>query len=355
MIFSPLQSKLMRLGRPGVAACEVATRNWIVSPQEESESPSAVYLADELSRITGYSAHSSAVQELARLQPHTTVRRATIASRIDDAVMCGGNLYAGGYKCRMRNDRRLFARVSTEIEDGGVPCSTWLGGLYFGHWLAEDTASKLLCEPFGTATEVDFVQTPHQAGYNALFGIHRHVLPDVCRVRRLTIVDSDLASSYLDAGWRRMTAAIEAAYPAPPHIGCMLLRGGSGQKRLLLNEGEVAGRLRSMGFRVVDPSKATLAEILSATSGARIVVGVEGSQMAHGFHCLREHGAMLVLQPPDRFGCIDKDRCDRKGALYAFSVGHAETGGFRIDMDSLQRVLDMLIATLRSRSAVGLN
>lgn len=353
MIFSPAYGKLLRSLRPQPVAA-VATQSWTIAPAEETASPAAIYFEEELARVTGYSAHSSSYQELGRLTPHTTSTRATMAYEFKNVMLCGGNLYAGPYKYLMRDKRQALALISQEVADGGVPCSSWLGGMYFGHWLADDTALKLLAEPFGQPTEIDFQQTDHQRDYNDLFEIDRQVLPDACAIRKITIVDSELFSSFRDQGWAKMTARVRARYPAKPHIGCMLLRGASGLKRVLVNESEVAERLRSLGFRVIDPAHSTLDEILSAVSGSRIIVGVEGSQLSHGFFGIGEGDAMLVLQPPNRFGCIDKERCDRRGIRYAFSIGYPEPEGFRIDLDSLMRVLARVIVELRPYSAAGL-
>ena len=44
------------------------------------------------------------------------------------------------------------------------------------------------------------------------------------------------------------------------------------------------------GFRIIDPSKTDVRTIAAACAGARAVVGIEGSHLAHGARQLRAGG-----------------------------------------------------------------
>ncbi|MNO01398.1 hypothetical protein D3C81_2215260 [compost metagenome] len=83
---------------------------------------------------------------------------------------------------------------------------------------------------------------------------------------------------------------------------------------------------------------------MAACAGARIVAGVEGSQLVHGVNVLREGGTILTLQPPNRFVSYYKYLADRDGQHFAFAVGQPEGDGFIIDRDELDRTLDLLPA-----------
>jgi hypothetical protein len=350
-LHSPIASKLQRiLLRRGTLA-DVAEQAWNLAPADAKEAPAAIYLPDELERVTGFPALTSREYEMARIRPRTLVQPASRAYRLKNVVFSGGDLYKGPYKYLIRGSRRrLLARIPTAIDDGGVLASTWLGGQFFGHWLAEDVPLKIMASDLGEATEIDFPQTAHQKAYSALFGIKRRTLPDFGSIGQLIVIDTELYSNFRNTGWSRMAAAIDAKFKTPPHLGCMLLRGPSGNmKRLLVNEQEVAERLQALGFKIIDPQAASLDEVLALASNSKIAAGVEGSQLGHGFHCLHPHGAMLVFMPPYHFGCAYKDRCDRRDNLYAFSVGHQTAEGFRVDLDSVERVFDLVVRELRRR------
>ena len=351
-LYAPPLNKLRRFVRPITSATDVATRTWEISPREEATTRAAIHLPEELDRITGISAHSNPDYEFARLRPRTLRFAPTNLCELRDVIISNGDVFRRSFKRMVRGHgpRRLLTRIDAEVADAGIFCSTWLGFRYFGHWLAEDFADKIQSAEFGESSELEQARTPHQAGYDAMFGMARRTVPPFCRLRKVMLIESDLGSRFRVDGWHRITRRIRERYPAAPHIGCMLMRGSSGEKRLLVNEAEIADSLRKLGFRIVHPETMTLDALLREVSGSRIVVGVEGSQLSHGFHCLSAPGAMVVLQPPNRFGCTDKDRCDRKGLLYAFTIGLPADGGFRIELSSLQNILDKVSAEL-DRSA----
>ena len=130
----------------------------------------------------------------------------------------------------------------------------------------------------------------------------------------------------------------------------MLMRGWSGKKRVLVNEAEIADSLRKLGFRIVHPETMTLDALLREVSGSRIVVGVEESRVRMASTACPHRARWWSCSHPNRFGCTDKDRCDRKGLLYAFTIGLPADGGFRIELSSLQNILDKVSAEL-DRSA----
>jgi capsular polysaccharide biosynthesis protein len=119
-----------------------------------------------------------------------------------------------------------------------------------------------------------------------------------------------------------------------------LHRGSSGTKRRLVNEAAIEDLLARDGFVVINPEKQTAAEIVQACAGARIVVGVEGSQLIHGFMALQKGGAIVALMPPFRFFNHFKDLTDCIGLRYGMKVGSAADDGFHIDPNELRSLLD---------------
>ena len=91
---------------------------------------------------------------------------------------------------------------------------------------------------------------------------------------------------------------------------------------------------------VVDPDTMSAQEIARISNGARLVVGLEGSHLAHSIYPIADAGTLLVLQPPLRFNNVYKDLSDAMGLNYAFLVGEPAAGGFTVDLDRLGRLLD---------------
>ncbi|MNZ40342.1 hypothetical protein D3C78_578560 [compost metagenome] len=126
------------------------------------------------------------------------------------------------------------------------------------------------------------------------------------------------------------------------HPGVFILRGGDGDLRLLRNEIAIAEHLhKTRGFRILDPLRTDVPTIVATCAGARVVMGVEGSQLVHGVNVLQPGGALLVLQPPNRFVSYYKFLTDRDNQHFGFVVGTPEGDGFKIDIEEVERTLDL--------------
>jgi capsular polysaccharide biosynthesis protein len=108
------------------------------------------------------------------------------------------------------------------------------------------------------------------------------------------------------------------------------------------NEVAMAEYLRERrGFRIVDVTRDDVPTIVAACAGARIIAGIEGSQIVHGLMVLERGSAVLTLQPPNRFCSVIKRTTDMAGMNYGFVVGQQNAGGFLVDPAEVERTLDL--------------
>jgi capsular polysaccharide biosynthesis protein len=129
----------------------------------------------------------------------------------------------------------------------------------------------------------------------------------------------------------------------------MLHRGRTGAHRVLANEEELEAMLAKRGFEIVDPAKSTALEIAEACAGARIALGVEGSQLTHAFLAMADRAAIVAMIPPYRYINHYKDLTDCIGTMrYGSTTGTAVEDGFRIDPDELLHLLDRVETALDS-------
>jgi capsular polysaccharide biosynthesis protein len=143
--------------------------------------------------------------------------------------------------------------------------------------------------------------------------------------------------------FRKMSEKLASRVDAKPHPGVFILRGKTGERRLMRNELELAEHMQKRrGFRVLDPTKADVPTLVKTCAGARTVMGVEGSGLMHGILMLPPGGSVLALQPPNRFVGLYKHLTDRDHQHFGFVVGKADGGDFRIDPDEVERTLDLL-------------
>ena len=165
---------------------------------------------------------------------------------------------------------------------------------------------------------------------------------------RIIVLEDHAQNRYKRERYERLRNTVRARFPSSRGGRVMLLRGAAGVRRVLANEDEVAEVVRGRGFQILDPLRASVAQLLEACIDAEIVLGVEGSQLANGILWIAEGGALVTLQPPNRFDLILKGHCDCLGVSYAFVVGTAANAtDFSIDTSTLERLLDRLEQPLR--------
>ncbi len=340
--YPALRSALLRrvFGRPSHYAtlCE---RSWAISPVESRTERPAIFLEEDLQRIGAAQEETTMEIEMTRIRGGTREHAETRAYLIKDVHLLCGRLYKGAMSHRISQ----LEEHAPAAEDVAMPAaalsSTFMGSKYFGHWLRDDASLTLAAEGLGPTIEVARQPYSHEAGYREMLG-----LPDnlVSRGRfgELILLDDWSQNAYKRRRYQELRARFRRAMPAEGAQRIYLKRGQAVGKRGrdLVNADAIEASLVAQGFTVVNPDKMSAREIAQAISGAKLIVGLEGSHMAHSIYPIADDGALVVLQPPMRFNNIYKDLSDALGLHYGFVVGLPAEGGFSIEPERLQRVLD---------------
>jgi len=323
---------------------DVASKVVEVHPPSEFHSPQAVFNPADLAKITGVGMGTTMDIEMARIEASVSKHQGTYACELRDVVLMDGALYKPRFKWGISYRDKLVghAGLIESIDDAGVLAHSWLGSRYFGHWIRDDMPLAMLATTLGKPVGIERPLTAQQHGYARHFGVDVAVLPQRAHLGKITVLSDAYYNEGKIARWRAMRDKVAICATGKRYKGVMLLRGGTGEARMLLNEQEIADRLEALGFYVVNPAKVDLDTFLANAAGAEVVVGVEGSQLANGFVCMKDGGSMLVLQPPFRFNNIYKDVCDAMQVKYGFVVGDAKDGGFTIDPGAVEDMLAQL-------------
>lgn len=321
-----------------------AVERWTVSPASLRHVRPARFLPGQLDRIQGTEFSS----------PDTVVQvfrggfdfedDATLGLRLRDVDLVEGILYsAGGERhLRPRQRRRLGYRVPETVVSGAL-YETWIGNKWFGSWLMEDCVSYELARQQGRPlTTRPQPQRGHAVDYEARLGMAPGRVQDV-HFDELILFADEANNEGKRQRAEQMRQRLVAGSPGTPHPGVFLLRGDAGDRRLLLNEREIAEALaHRRGFTVMDPLQHSVAEIIDACAGARVVAGVEGSQLVHGLITMPPDATLLVIQPPHRVVSTLKLATDRQGQTYAFVIGSGGKEEFSVSLDEVERTLDLL-------------
>ncbi|WP_296229753.1 glycosyltransferase 61 family protein [Pseudomonas sp. UBA4617] len=339
-----------RLGRHGVTDLRsIAARSWEIAPGELTVSPPAFYLPGQLERVTGWEGKRfyPYVHPGPTMQGGISVQQApTRGYLIKDVWLVEGALYKGRACHWLSLKPRPFPTISVdyEVDRAAIYC-TQNGNTWFGTWIAEDCPTyALACNegvPVTTAPSARFPLYAQAPAYEDWLEMKPLRLRSAY-FRELVLFDDQGNNRSRHVRYRAMGDKLLAHVAHAPHPGVFLLRGGDGDLRLLRNELALAEHLRATrGFRIVDPLKSDVPDIVAACAGARVVIGVEGSQLVHGLNVLQPGGCLLTLQPPNRFVSYYKYLTDRDDQHFGFVVGTPEGNGFTVDIGEVERTLDL--------------
>jgi len=334
-----------KLRRGSVQSIEhAATRTWELAPGVTRIRPRAYFLPGQLERVTGWvftDRHPRHEMEGGVEEHHGP----TLAAQLDDAWLIDGVLYKGAAVAHLRPRTSRWPQLSIdrELDCAAIYC-TPQGNRWFGSWLIDDCARYELARREGVAVTTDQPISAHMRQYEAMLDMRPLRLKNAF-IRRAVLFDDSGQNADKHLRFRRLRERLVARGEPPVHPGVFLMRGTAGDRRVLRNEQLLAEQLeRTRGFRVLDPLKVDIATIVEACAGARVVVAVEGSALAHAAVAARTGAALLVLQPPDRFCNVFKHIADRDGHHFGFVVGLPEGQDFRIDADELERTLELFPA-----------
>lgn len=342
--FDPLLQPLRR--RLGLASApdlpKIARRHLQISPPVRAVRPRAVFLEGQLERIEAWvflDHHPGPDLE----GGHEVTHGATMAYELEDVVLQDGVLYCGGAAVHLQpRSRRVPRLLVSEERTVGALYSSTVGNTYFGNWILDDLPKYLLAEAHGPPVTSQRAKGGHYAAYEEALGMRPHRAQSTF-FRVLHYFDDVGQNPDKRRRFEEIGARLSGPQPAPPHPGVFIVRGLVGERRLLHNEEALAEHLaRTRGFRILDPMRSTVAEIVAACRGAQVVIGVEGSALAHGALFLRPGSCIFTLQPPRRFCTVFKDVADRQDVKFAFVVGARRGEDFSVDPGEVERTLDLL-------------
>lgn len=322
---------------------EVCAREWVVSPASTSMAPPAISLSGETEKVTGLGPSTNAEHEQLRVKGGQRVHAATVARSIRNAYIFGDYVYKRAAKIQMgtQPEKLLYHSQDVEVRETASLACSWNDCKYFGHWVTDGITLLMAGREIAPPIRNSDPLTAHQKQYLSMLEMSYEPFKGG-RVGELIILEDFGQNRYKRARYEKIRECFFRHGTHSTHPGAIILRGMSGVNRALINENELADYLLSIGFKVIDPQRQSANEIVEVINGAQIVVGVEGSHLVHGLFSIATGGTLLVLQPPFRFNNPHKDYTDCMDLKYAFLVGEACDGGFRIEIDHVKKILDLI-------------
>jgi hypothetical protein len=332
----------------GTALSAVATRAWEISPATETVQRQAYFLPNQFERVTGMAYTDNPLRDMTggiRIP-----QSASQAFLVHGAWLLDGSIHVKHRRFdlharwRIPRPKRYLPRMIAEIEiEQAAVYGSHEGNEFFGLWLSDDCPAYLLASQFGIP--VNSGQTldwPHLTQYEQLLDMHP-VRTNAAFLKEAVLFDDTANTADKRLRSRQVAQRLLAHVTVKDHPGVFIMRRTSGLGRVMRNEEQIAEHLRQRrGFQVVDVGRDDARTILTACAGARVIAGVEGSNLVHGVMVLAPGRSVLVIQPPYRFSSVIKRNTDADGQHYAFVVGQAVEGGFVAEAAEIDRTLDLL-------------
>lgn len=317
----------------------------VLQPVQTERVPPAIFLPGQLDLATKVIEGGDLARSRAYLEGTTVTHGEVVEYVIRDAFIHHGGVDLWG--SRLYTSRPRLSTLSPfrhpEIERAAY-CMGAVSRERFGHWLTDACPTSLLAKD-GQLPIIDVRSTwPHAMAYAEAFDIKQAQGP--FRVRHLSVFEDLAQGSSKRARYRELRGRLAAAASTPcggaSHI--YLRRGETGDRRVLNNEDAVIHRLEQRGFRTVDIHNLELAEIHAALQHASTIVSLDGSHITHIYYMAPEQAVLVTLIPDDRFVDVHKNYCDCIGMGYGFLVCRRSGSGYDVDLDDLERTLDLVPA-----------
>jgi Glycosyltransferase 61 len=223
-----------------------------------------------------------------------------------DAWLINGSLYLRGtsrmdlrtiYEKRSWiNDKSLLARwpaveLSEAVLGSGVAGSSW-----FGHWVEDELPLQMLAKNYGRVVSHCRPLYPHEPSYLKYLALDLPRQVNSAHIRSLVVVDEfgqnpNKVRRFLDI--RKSLSTGDRKYER-----LYLRRGKTGTLREIRNEEQLHARLVTEGFGVLELECCSFNELHEACRQANIIVGIEGSHLAHALFMAADHACLVILNPP---------------------------------------------------------
>ncbi len=318
-----------------------------IEPAVELSCRPAVFVPDQIGRVVRCGFDRSIGSEVEKLAATRWTSGPASICELRDVLVLGGHVFHSDGRNLLRDSGVLRAlwRGIDAFDSVAVP-NSFQGMHYFGHWLRDDCSSHELAGGFGKVVSICRPGYRDAPLYAALLGQIWDEHPGFSARKATFLCDvgfSPKKAERLRALRRRLRARCRAAH-APAIV--FIRRGDPDPRRNPRNEDALVSRLEQAGVRVVDgdsPMETVIAQILDA----EIIIGMEGSQLAHAVLLLQDGGALIALQSPLRFYNPHHEWCRLLDMQYGTVVGTVVEDGFEMDADEVLRMVDRIRGEFR--------
>ena len=350
--FSPTSSRILRKARLSGPLSEAASETIELHPATTASELPAIALSGEFDRIKQPRHQIPMAQLETALSGGPTMHAATIGYRFTNALLADGSIYVG-YRYETVAQRPRYPLIFGAVSeyDTAQLCADAGADVFFGRWLINSLTKELLAQeqcmqPINQPNAIRI----HEAGYRSLLNLYADA-PDRALFTNLWIVDDRGYNTDHVRRFRALRQRLPQSKRRPDKL-VYLGRGKIGVPgRDIAAEETLQDTLANAGFTIIHPELMSAWQIQRALGDARLVLAVEGSAIAHALLAMPSGGAIVTLQPDNRFSTAHKSIAEFAGIRFAFLVATSTNLGLSVDDQRLMRLIDVVQQELSRCSA----
>lgn len=303
-----------------------------------------IHLPGELDRIKGDHPQTdpSVNRELIACSHHG--QGPTKAYRFRDVVIADACATGSSWVLSLRDERRrsILPRLQ-EFSEPAALCSTMVSERFFGHWLRDQLPHEILAADLALApVALPGTKRANEDEYRSLTKLEAFK-PGPSLFRDLWIFDDHQITDHRVARIQRLRDLIRGSVAGSGKDIVYVARGQGGVGRTLANEAELAEALQAQGIAVLYPEELPVREIISTLKDAKVVIGPEGSAIAHALCAMPEGSTLIQIQPPFQFNMHYRIYTEALDIAFGVVIGdHVEEGRYAIDIERVMRTIDLI-------------
>lgn len=319
----------------------------IIEKERIIETQEPIYLEGDLEKVKKSPFGRTLEQEFTDFKSSTYTSGPFYKYQLEDLLILRNRIYFNDYEYLLnpleKPVRKYDSNEVVEYSEAAFS-SMRISTVFFGHWLHEELML------------IDYIQdkqnivtsspiTPQKKEISDLFNLKIDFCP-YARIKHAEMYD----------GWQHSTIYINVLNKYKNQIALLsvdkqktnkpkavyLKRGHSGIKRHLNNESELIDLIsKSFELSVYIAESTPIIELYEAIYDADIIVGVEGSQLAHGIIAGKKRAILICIQPSYRFYNPFKNYCADAEIQYAIFVADqsGENAIFNVNLERFKLLL----------------
>lgn len=302
----------------------------LIEERREIEVSQPIYLTDDLDRIIGSPFGITIQQEIDELSAQTYSSGPFYQYQLENILLLKNRIYFDKYEYMLNpleKAKRFYNSKDMISYSEAAFSSMRISTVFFGHWLHEELMLIDYLQGRGDIVTTS-PMTPQKEEIKGLFNLQFNATPY-----------AHIRSANMFEGWQHSSIYVEVLKKYKEKISFFssdkkkinrpsvvyLKRGESAAKRNLTNENELLDSLsKDYDIKAYVAESTPIKQLYSEIYSADIILGVEGSQLAHGIIAGKPGAVLVCIQPPARFYNPFKNYCSDANIKYAFFVAEPD-------------------------------